>query len=202
MRALHLLKQHSMGTDEVVAERPAVAAAFKRKLCRAPPPPPHPRLGEELLLQLEDGGPAGGALDAAQRHGAVPLLALRVHVQQGASRHGGPLGAQHHRQGLGALVARVVAQGVALVAAPQQGPGLGLGPQGQGPGSGARRLGGGGALLFVRCGRRAVLVVVLLRLLLLIGGGGSLLGRRAIGWRNEREQSPSQNHLLNGKPQP
>lgn len=87
------------------------------------------RSGQELLLQLEDGGPRGGALDAAERHGAVPFLALRVHVQQGAA----PPRGQHHAQVVGRLLAGVVAQGVALVAPSQQGPGVRFGPERDGP---------------------------------------------------------------------
>lgn len=83
---------------------------------------------EELLLQLKDWGSHWGALDAAQRHSAVPLLALRVHVQEGAAH----LRRQHHLQVLCRPLARVVAQRVALVAASQQRPGVGLRPEGDG----------------------------------------------------------------------
>lgn len=82
---------------------------------------------EELFLQLKDGGPRRGALNAAQRHSAVSFLALCVHVQQGAAHP--HLRGQHHVQVLCRLLSGVVAQGVALVASSQQGPGVGFGPE-------------------------------------------------------------------------
>ena len=112
---------------------------------------------EELLLQFEDGGPVGPALDAAEGNGGVALLALRVHVQQRAAHlH---LAGQHHVRR--ALPPRAVAERVALVAALQDPPGVGPAAQGERarPGDDRRR-------------RRLRLGQLLPSLLLGRGGGG------------------------------
>lgn len=130
-------------------------------------------LGEELLLQLKDRRPSGGALDAAERNGAVSFLSFGVHVQQGAGH--AHIRGQNHVQVLGRLLSRVMAQGVAFVASSQQCPGVRLGPEGHGSRSGDG------------LPDRGLLWCDLLLLLLLCGWRSQ--GGRTVGWKNTETQT-------------